>query len=412
MMKRCFKYSALTAVMVLALAGSVRADTEETKAEEYLSEYYNIEPFSAEDDDLAAVNAALTALGGQALEGDTVDPEAFIAEGIRIAGLEELALSYENNANPDKALDILDREEVTVENEEYAPYVACALDLGLLDVSGADDGVMEEYLYRCAEISGMGRHYIGRVSDPEILNRIQTIMNEMVLFDEKTLSDLGKEIVLSGATTGYGLKYSEYDAHFLADYTIKYGHSDYRHAVQLVGLLRSEGMDAYIQIEPKISVYEYMTEWGDPGEPTPTYAVVEAEEGRYLCYAVEYDMELEFDTTEDREAFHQLIEDYAKKYDDRVDGDGNVTARLLAGSWWQPLYSSLTPMENEEFSELVDNIIYDSTGAYSIHPFSLPEKSEEIVEKAKEIAPELEVSPVTIYVNPAFRRYITGEDYQ
>ena len=45
MMKRCFKYSALAAVMVFTLAGSVRADAEETKAEEYLSEYYNIEPF-------------------------------------------------------------------------------------------------------------------------------------------------------------------------------------------------------------------------------------------------------------------------------------------------------------------------------------------------------------------------------
>ena len=226
------------------------------------------------------------------------------------------------------------------------------------------------------------------------------------------LTNLGTEIVLQGATTGYNLKYAGYDAHFLADYTIKYGHSDYQHAQQLIGLLLSEGMDAYIQIEPKVSAYEYMIEWGDPGEPTPTYAVKQVTEDRYVCYATEYDMLLEFDTVEDKEAFDSLIETYAKKYDDRVDEDGNVTAALLAGSWWQPLYSSTTPMDEEAYGELVDNIVYDENGLFSIHPFSLPEDTEAIAKVVEEVAPDLIVSPHTIYVNAAFMRYITGEDYQ
>ena len=71
---------------------------------------------------------------------------------------------------------------------------------------------------------------------------------------------------------------------FLADYTLRYSHSDYVHAVQLVGLLMSEGYDGYLQIEPKVSAYEYMAEWGDPGAPTPTYKVEQVEDNRSIGF--------------------------------------------------------------------------------------------------------------------------------
>ena len=47
-----------------------------------------------------------------------------------------------------------------------------------------------------------------------------------------------------------------------------------------------------------------MIEWGEPGEPTPTNAVKQVAEDRYLAYAMEYDMKLEFDSIEEKEAFH------------------------------------------------------------------------------------------------------------
>lgn len=416
MKKRWAGYTLAAAVLAVGLAGSVQADTADLKAEEYLREYYHIAPFSMEDADLDAINAALTALGGNALPGDEIDHEAIIAEGIRIAGLEELALSYRNDANPDKAAEVLEREGIEMESEEYAPYVACAYDLGLL---GADEGERtkaEDYLYRCAEIGGKGRRYIGRISDDDILTVMQTALNELSLFGEdsmsEALSETGKDLVLSGVTTGYSLKYANYDSHFLADYTIRYGHADYQHAIQLAGLLKSEGMDAYIQIEPKVSVYEYLTSWGDPGEPSPTHTVYEAEEGRYLFNGIEYDLLLEFDSREDKEAFHQLIEDYAKKYDDRVDEEEHVIVPLLAESWWQPLYYSATEMENKEYEELVENVVYDENGLFSIHTITLPEDSAAVMEKVKEDAPELETGVVTVYANPAFARYLTGEDHQ
>ena len=424
-MKKWLNLLPLTLVFSVAFALPAAADHEEEKAAEYLSEYYNIAPFTSNEATPEMVNEALTALGGEAVMDDDFNEEALVAEGIRIAGLEELALTYVNDAAPDKAVKRLVETGAYVsddesapeasdldddETHEYAPYLACAIDLGFLPTDETSE--IEDFLYHCAETGGKARHYIGRISDDDILTTLATTMNGFSIFEEESLADLGKEIVLSGATTGYNLKYTNDDAHFLADYTLRYGHSDVRHAIQLVGLLKSEGFDGYVQVEPKVSVYEYMTEWGEPSDPTPTYMVKQETEDRYLCYALEYDLAIEFDTLEEKNDFHELIETYAKKYDDRVDADGNVTARLLAESFWQPLYFSLTEMEEDEYGELVDNVIYNADGNYALHSFSLPENCDAIEAKVKEAAPDLEVSRQTIYTNPAFMRYITGEDHQ
>ena len=400
-------------VLTLALALGCTAFAEE-RAAEYLNEYYGI----AFDGEVSAdaFNEALAALGAEGVEVESLTLSDAVVAAVKLADMENLALTYINDDAPDKAAKVLADEEVTVD-EAYAPYVACALDLDLVDddadfsaaVSARDAA---ELLYKAAEMAGKGRHYIGRVSDDDILTTLRSTLESFIIFDEETLTNLGTEIVLRGATTGYNLKYAGYDANFLEEYTLKYGHSDYTHAVQLIALLNSEDFDAYIQIEPKVSVYEYMLDWGDPGEPTPTYAVKQVTDDRYLCYAIEYDMMLEFETTEQKEAFHSLIETYAKKYDDSFDADGNLTEKLLTGAWWQPLYSSTTEMENEEFELLYDNIVYDATGMYSIHPFSLPDNTEAIAEVVKEVAPELSVSLVPFQVNPAFYRYITGTDHQ
>ena len=424
-MRKWLNLLPLTLVFSVAFALPAAADHEEEKAAEYLSEYYNIAPFTSNEATPEMVNEALTALGGEAVMDDDFNEEALVAEGIRIAGLEELALTYINDAAPDKAVKRLVETGAYVsddesapeasdldddETHEYAPYLACAIDLGFLPTDETSE--IEDFLYHCAEVGGKARHYIGRISDDDILTTLATTMNGFSIFEEESLADLGKEIVLSGATTGYNLKYTNDDAHFLADYTLRYGHSDVRHAIQLVGLLKSEGFDGYVQVEPKVSVYEYMTEWGEPSDPTPTYMVKQETEDRYLCYALEYDLAIEFDTLEEKNDFHELIETYAKKYDDRVDADGNVTARLLAESFWQPLYFSLTEMEEDEYGELVDNVIYNADGNYALHSFSLPENCDAIEAKVKEAAPDLEVSRQTIYTNPAFMRYITGEDHQ
>ena len=377
------------------------------KAAEYLHDYFGIE--AGQDTTPENINGMIRALGGEPVSEELPNDGAVIEAGIKIAGLDELALTYINDEAPDKAAQVLEKAGIKVE-DEYAPYVACAVDL---DLYSKDSGLdVEEFLYRCVEISGRGRRYLGRVSDDELMERMAAMMNSMVIFDNEELSDLGTQLVMDGTVTGYGLKYAGYDANFLDPYTLKYSHSDFRHAVQLVGLLRSEGMDGYVQIEPKVSVYEYLMEWGTPDPPSPTYAVEKLQNGRYLCSSVEYDLMIEFDTVEEKEKFHGVIERYAKKYDDRVDEDGNAAAKLLAESWWQPLYSSGTPMEDPEFVEMIDNAVYDRTYKYSIHSFSLPEAASDVAEKVVAIAPDRDINPYKIYVNPAFKRYITGEDHQ
>lgn len=383
------------------------AESAYDKAAEYLHDYFGIE--TGQETTPENVNEMIRALGGEPISTEKQSDEAVIKEGLKIAGLEELALTYINDEAPDKAAQVLEKAGIKVE-DEYAPYVACAVDL---DLYSKDSGLdVEEFLYRCVEISGRGRRYLGRVSDDELMERMTAMMNSMVIFDNEELSDLGTQLVMDGTVTGYGLKYTGYDANFLDPYTLKYSHSDFRHAVQLVGLLRSEGMDGYVQIEPKVSVYEYLMEWGTPEPPSPTYAVEKLQNGRYLCSSVEYDLMIEFDTVEEKEKFHGVIERYAKKYDDRVDADGSVTAKLLAESWWQPLYSSGTPMEDPEFVEMIDNVVYDRAYKYSIHSFSLPENASDVAEAVAEIAPDRDINPYKIYVNPAFKRYMTGEDHQ
>lgn len=402
-MNRLIKVLTLVLALVFVMSFAALAD-EEQKAAAYLSEYYGIE--LPEEITLDDMNAALAALGMDAIESEWAACEALC----KIAGCEELALSYIHDDAPDKAANVLAEEgvELTDEVAPYAHFAACLLDMGIVD----DDDSFIDSLYKALEIGGKARHYIGRVSDDDILSVLNAQLNTFINFDNEQLTNLGTEIVLRGATTGYNLKYAGYDANFLSDYTLQYGHSDYTHAVQLIALMESEGFDAYIQIEPKVSVYEYMIEWGEPGEPTPTYAVKQVTEDRYLCYAMEYDMKLEFDSIEDKEAFHTLIETYAKKYDESYDADGNLTEKLIAGAWWQPLYSSTTEMQNEEFGLLIDNVIYDASGLYSIHPFSLPDATQAIADVVAELEPELAVSHVNIHVNPAFMRYITGESHQ
>ena len=364
--------------------------------------------------------AVITSLSGNldlyVIEADTLTMADAVKATICLGGMEELALTYIKEDDPDKAARCLSEKGVTVD-EEYVPYVACALDLGLdagFDFSGpvsAEEAAA--LLYKGAELGGQARRYIGFTKDHDIIARLYTEIDSFTLFDENNeLSILGRNIVLSGATTGYSLKYENASARFLDEYTLLYSHSEKKHLAQLVALLKSEGIDAYVQVEPKVSVYEYMPDWGDPGEPTPTYTVREVGEGRYLTYALEYDLMLEFNTPEEKEAFHQIIETYAKKYDDSVDEDGNVTEKLLYESFWQPLYSSHTEMENEEYVALVDNVIYSSDGNYSIHSYSLPEAAEDVAAVVTEKAPDLVCNPVTVYTNPAFYRYMTGEDHQ
>lgn len=380
----------------------------------YLKEYFGVS-FDGEVT-AEAYNAALTAMDAEPLDGETFTLADAVISAVRLAGMEEMAKAFVNEADPGKAAKILADEHISAD-EAYQPYIACALELDLVSddadfsgpVSAETAAVM---LYRAAEISGKGRHYIGRLSDDSILVNARSAMDSDFNFDDVKLDGAGLNILVKEATTGYSLKYSRYDARFIEENTLRYGHDNITHLVQLIQLLKSEDFDAYVQVEPKVSVYEYMPEWGLPKSDTPTYAVKELVDGRYFAFAMEYELVLEFDTAEEKNKFHDLVEAYAKKYDDRVDADGNIIKELLYNSFWQPLYYSVTEMDGDVYEEMIDNVVMGADGYFSIHSFSLADKTDAVAEAVREIAPELNTDQRTVYVNPAFYRYITGIDYQ
>ena len=102
------------------------------KAAEYLHDYFGIE--AGQDTTPENINGMIRALGGEPVSEELPNDGAVIEAGIKIAGLDELALTYINDEAPDKAAQVLEKAGIKVE-DEYAPYVACAVDLDLYSMS-------------------------------------------------------------------------------------------------------------------------------------------------------------------------------------------------------------------------------------------------------------------------------------
>ena len=390
------------------------AKSEATDAA-WLKEYYGVE-IPADGPDAAAFSEALKKVAGEeapAVEGDLNLLSAAKA-AVAAADYEELALSYPADKVKERLAAHGIKDEV---DEAYAAYLACALDTDLISDEDGKSAVKKEamtqaqaesLLMRVVDVNGDGRNYLGMASDPDIYGKVDQAWNSFLLFDDDKLTEVGKRAVQEQVTTGYGIKSAAYDARFLSDLTLQYGHSDIKHAHQLIGLLNSENIDAKVQLEPKISIYQYLLDWGPIPESTPTYEVKQFDNDLYLVYAVEYDMKLEFNTTDDLKRFDEVINAYAKK------NEGNEEAKgLIYASWWQPLYSTTrTDMSSDAYHQIYDCVVTD--GIYSIHPFALPENKDATVEKLKEFAGDsgVEVAPQERYVNTAFYNYLKGDDYQ
>lgn len=385
---------------------SVYIDTlpVDDKAADYLEEYFGITAATSFNDALKAIfgEDAVTATGNTVADAVTA--------AVKNCGLAELPATYSAELAEASTAGVVG---VT---ESNAAHVATALDASLASGTwnfGAtlSKEISTQLLMNAVNIAGLGRNYLGKVSDPDILVKLQNAQKTFFNFENEALSSLGEQLVLAGASTGYNLKYDGYNANFLPEYTIQYGHSDFAHLVQLIPLLNREGIDAKVALEPKTSIYEYMVDWGDPTQITPsaTYAVrpIEGTE-RWLCYALEFDLKFEFDTMEQKDDFDRVIMTYSKKNTANQNEDGSFSPALILGAWWQPLYTSTVPMKDTgSFTHIYDNVIRD--GAYTIHPFSMDDGTEGIAAVVAEKAPELEVELVDLYVNNAFYRYLNGE---
>lgn len=375
----------------------------------YLLEYFSI-PQMEGNVEAATFDSAMEAV----IQRDVVDENnlnVFISL-IEATNLSELAATYSS----EKALSRLKKVGITSVDPDVAPYVATSIDAHLITpmvakellTSSTMSGDLATYLLmQVAKANGLSRNSIGNISDSDILEKISLAFNGYTLFTDNNLDEIGALAVQQKASTGYNLKKDSDRANFLSSYTLKYGHSDETHLKQLVVLLNSEDIDAKVQIEPKVSVYEYLLDWGPVPEPSKFYSVLQFSDDLYLAYAVEYDVRFEFENVADLNKFDSIINTYSKKNDANQADDSDV--KLISGAWWQPLYSATFNPDEEAYKEIVDCVLQEN--GYSIHPFSLKETSNELVNSLENLS-GLEVSVEPFYVNNAFYRYLTGEDYQ
>lgn len=387
-------------------------ETQEENAAEYLKIYFGAE--AGQSPDGAEFSENLKKVAGEeapSVEGDLTWMKALEA-AVKAADYEELALSYPE----DKAASRLETYHIQADGlgEADRAVLACALDVSLIQESDGKRAAAgevftqkdeEQLLMQVVSANGDGRNYLGMASEADIYGKLDQMWNSFIIFDDGQLSQVGKAAVEQEVTTGYGIKSAAYDARFLPDLTLQYGHSDIKHAHQLIGLLNSEDIDAKVQLEPKISIYQYLLEWEPVPEATPTYEVKQFDD-LYLVYAVEYDLKLEFNNEEDMRRFDSVINEFAKKNEGNEEAEG-----LIYGSWWQPLYSTTrTDMSPEEYHQIFDCVV--TNGSYSIHPFALPEDKDAVIGKLEALSDGLEVEAVERYCNTAFYHYLRGEDYQ
>ncbi|MFC5701102.1 hypothetical protein ACFPVX_07390 [Cohnella faecalis] len=323
---------------------------------------------------------------------------------VKAAGLQELADTYPK-AKVEKAFAKLKLNTADFAARS-AQVVAAAVDTGLLPEAfypelkpkaAASEPLSATLIGKVLTVRGQYKHYIGYVGDPDIFGKLSDAYRSSDIIQSDELQKIVDTALEQNIVTGYNLKDARYDANFVNSLSLTYGHSDLKHALQLIGLLRSEGIDAKVQFEPKTSAFVYLKEWGDPGE-SDLYEVKQIANGNYIEYAKEYDIAFEFDTAADKERFDQIVLAYAKKNADEQAG-------LIAGSWWQPLYYSLTELKG--YKKITNNKI--TAGHYYAQSFSLKEQSASVTAGFKKADPSVKVENYDFWTDVPFFNYLNGE---
>ena len=270
---------------------------------------------------------------------------------------------------------------------------AVLVDLGALTIEdlNTEKNVNEKLSRFVTDYINIEENYIGNVSDKNIIERLNNKWSRGEVVEDSSLNAILNRAMLKGLTTGYNIKDRKDYANFDEKLTASYGHSDMIHASQIIGMLKSEGIDAKVQLELKTSAFVYLPEWGES-----SYATTKMPDGTIIAHPLEYDLKLQFESQKDKEKFFDLIDKYAKK--DEVDEEN-----LIYDAWWQPF---LQTEKIDGFEKLIVNIA--SEGEYEAYVLTLPEKSDALI---KELAKNknLKLKTKEVYVNPSFYRFMLGE---
>lgn len=268
---------------------------------------------------------------------------------------------------------LVDLQAITVDDLNYSKNINLKL---------------ENYISNFKDIS---ENSLGNISDKNIIERINRKYSTFKVIEKNSLIDSLNIALAKKLTTGYNIKIKSTYANFNPELSLSYGHNGIKHANQLIALMKSEGLDAKVQIEPKTSAYLHMPDWGEPATPN-----IVMEDGQIVITPLEYDLQFEFKDKADKMKFIQLIDKYAKK--DEVDEEN-----LIYDAWWQPF---LQTEKIDGFEKLIVNSA--SEGEYEAYVLTLPEKSDALI---KELAKNknLKLKTKEVYVNPSFYRFMLGE---
>ncbi|MGL5675057.1 MAG: hypothetical protein ACRDDX_01435 [Cellulosilyticaceae bacterium] len=396
----CFSLALALQVPTFAQSASVSGH--------YLDSYFGIETFGSDvsSSELTSAFEKVASLDGTYTEASSLTAGDALVMAVDAADFEELALTYSVEKATNRLKTVYGVAEIL--KAEYLPYVVAALDTSLIALDSFDVTALEvpvttevatDLVMNVATTRGNARHMLGYSNDADIYNKIYSTWNNVEIIENEVLQAVGNEAVQSGLVTGYNITAKKNDANFLPTLTLRYGHSDIKHAVQLLGLLNSEDIVAKVQLEPKTSAYEYLLEWGPIPPSTPQYEVRQAGEDFYITYAAEYDLVLEFAAMEDKTEFETLVMNYAKK--DTSNEEGKA---LLHGSWWQPLFTSTITMPNYE--PIINNVIELDT--HRFNTFSLTDVKEQVKTGLDAIS-EVPADQIGLWVDAPFHRYLLGD---
>ena len=307
-------------------------------------------------------------------------------ETVKKINMEELSASY----SEEKAKNSLKGYKGKEENMRAK---ALLVDLGALSSEdlNSEKNIEKKLEIFTADYLDTKENYIGNISDKNIIERVYNKWNRGNIIKDSELSSTLNEVLRKGLTTGYNIKSKDDYAGFNEKTSVSYGHNDIIHASQIIGLMKSENLDAKVQLELKTSAFIYLPEWGES-----SYAVSKMDDGTIIAHPLEYDLKLQFENEKDKKKFFNLIEKYAKK--DSEDEQG-----LLHESWWQPFIQT---EKTAGYEMLIDNIASD--GKYDAHMLTLPDKSSALVKELSKNK-NIKVTTKKIWVNPSFYRFMLGE---
>ena len=282
-------------------------------------------------------------------------------------------------------------KNIKTESSEALSHKAVLVDLNITSVEMLNKKNYSTITEYVSDFLDNNENSLGNISDKNIFEKVLVKWNDTVPAKDNLLLEKLNVALANGLMTRYNLKNINSYANFDKTLSVSYGHNDITHAIQLIALLKSEGIDAKVQLEPKTSAFLHNPNWG-----TPNYDHIILEGGKIVVTPTEYDLKFQFANNNDKIKFTKLVDLYAKK--DSKDQEG-----LIYKSWWQPFIQT---DKIEGYQMLISHLV--KNGDFEANVLTLPKNSKAFVDFMKK-GSDLKVTTQEVWVNPAFYRFMEGD---